>query len=57
MLARRPWGESRASFLNERKTYFKTVAKGQIAPFVGLGTNAGSLYVGELTGLVYKITP
>jgi glucose/arabinose dehydrogenase len=40
----------------------KTVAKGQADPskggqFVGLGANAGSLYVGELTGSVYKITP
>jgi glucose/arabinose dehydrogenase len=35
----------------------KTVVKGQIAPFVGLGTNCGSLYVGELTGRVFKVTP
>ena len=35
----------------------KTVVKGLVAPFVGLGTTGGSLYVGELTGLVYKVTP
>ncbi|MGZ4198416.1 MAG: PQQ-dependent sugar dehydrogenase [Solirubrobacteraceae bacterium] len=35
----------------------KTVVKGQIAPFVGLGTSGGSLYVGELTGRVFKVTP
>jgi glucose/arabinose dehydrogenase len=35
----------------------KTVAKGQVAPFVGLGTSGGSLYVGELTGRVFKVTP
>jgi glucose/arabinose dehydrogenase len=35
----------------------KVVAKGQVAPIVGLGTSGGSLYVGELTGLVYKVTP
>ena len=35
----------------------KVVAKGLVAPFVGLGTSGGSLYVGELTGLVYKVTP
>jgi glucose/arabinose dehydrogenase len=35
----------------------KVVAKGLVAPFVGLGTTGGSLYVGELTGLVYKVTP
>ena len=35
----------------------KTVVKGQIAPFVGLGARGGSLYVGELTGRVFKVTP
>jgi glucose/arabinose dehydrogenase len=35
----------------------KTVVKGLVAPFVGLGTSGGSLYVGELTGTVYKVTP
>ena len=35
----------------------KTVVKGLVAPFVGLGTSGGSLYVGELTGRVFKVTP
>ena len=35
----------------------KTVVKGLVAPFVGLGGNGGSLYVGELTGRVFKVTP
>jgi hypothetical protein len=35
----------------------KVVAKGLVAPIVGLGASGGSLYVGELTGLVYKVTP
>lgn len=35
----------------------KTVVKGLVAPFVGLGANRGSLYVGELTGRVFKVTP
>ena len=35
----------------------KIVAKGLVAPFVGLGASGGSLYVGELTGRVYKVTP
>jgi glucose/arabinose dehydrogenase len=35
----------------------KVVAKGQVAPFVGLGTSGGSLYVGELTGRIFKVTP
>jgi glucose/arabinose dehydrogenase len=36
----------------------KPVAKGFVAPTVGLGAHGGSLYVGEVgTGLVYKITP
>ena len=35
----------------------KTVATGLVAPFVGLGSSAGSLYVGELTGRVFQITP
>ena len=35
----------------------KTVATGQVAPIVGLGANGGSLYVGELTGRIFKVTP
>jgi glucose/arabinose dehydrogenase len=40
----------------------KTVAKGHAGPkkggrFVGLGANGGSLYVGELTGRIFKVTP
>ena len=35
----------------------KTVVKGLVAPFVGLGGNGGSLYVGELTGRIFKVTP
>ncbi len=35
----------------------KVVVKGFVAPTVGLGVHGGSLYVGELTGRVFKITP
>jgi glucose/arabinose dehydrogenase len=36
----------------------KVVAKGFVAPTVGLGSHGGSLYVGEVgLGLVFKITP
>jgi glucose/arabinose dehydrogenase len=35
----------------------KPVVKGFVAPTVGLGVNGGSLYVGELTGQVFKVTP
>ncbi len=35
----------------------KTVVKGFVAPTVGLGVHGGSLYVGELTGQVFKVTP
>ena len=35
----------------------KPVVKGFVAPTVGLGTHGGSLYVGELTGQVFKVTP
>jgi len=35
----------------------KLVAASQAAPTVGLGASGGSLYLGELTGLVYKVTP
>jgi glucose/arabinose dehydrogenase len=35
----------------------KTVATGQVAPIVGLGASGGSLYVGELTGRIFKVTP
>jgi glucose/arabinose dehydrogenase len=34
-----------------------TVATGFVAPTVGLGESGGSLYVGELTGQVFKVTP
>jgi glucose/arabinose dehydrogenase len=34
-----------------------TVAKGLVAPIVGLGAHGGSLYVGELTGRVFRVTP
>ena len=30
---------------------------GFVAPVVGLGQNRGSLYIGELTGQVFKVTP
>ena len=35
----------------------KTVVKGFVAPTVGLGVHGNSLYVGELTGQVFKVTP
>jgi glucose/arabinose dehydrogenase len=35
----------------------KTVLTGFIAPTVGLGGNAGTLYVGELTGQVFSVKP
>jgi glucose/arabinose dehydrogenase len=35
----------------------KAVVKGFVAPTVGLGSHGGSLYVGELTGQVFKVTP
>jgi glucose/arabinose dehydrogenase len=35
----------------------KPVVKGFVAPTVGLGSHGGSLYVGELTGQVFKVTP
>jgi glucose/arabinose dehydrogenase len=35
----------------------KPVVKGFVAPTVGLGVHGGSLYVGELTGQVFKVTP
>jgi glucose/arabinose dehydrogenase len=35
----------------------KTVATSAVAPFVGLGQSGGSLYVGELTGRVFRVTP
>lgn len=35
----------------------KPVVTGFVAPTVGLGVNAKSLYVGELTGQVFKVTP
>lgn len=42
--------------------HVKTVATSSAAPsaggqFVGLGQNGGSLYVGELTGRVFRVTP
>ena len=33
------------------------VVKGFVAPTVGLGEHGGSLYIGELTGQVFKVTP
>ena len=33
------------------------VLTGFVAPTVGLGVNAGKLYVGELTGQVFSVTP
>jgi glucose/arabinose dehydrogenase len=35
----------------------KPVLKGFVAPTVGLGGNAGTLYVGELTGRVFSVKP
>jgi glucose/arabinose dehydrogenase len=35
----------------------KVVVKGFVAPTVGLGVHGSSLYVGELTGQVFKVTP
>jgi glucose/arabinose dehydrogenase len=35
----------------------KPVVKGFVAPTVGLGVQGNSLYVGELTGQVFKVTP
>ena len=35
----------------------KPVVKGFVAPVVGLGAHGGSLYVGELTGQVFRVTP
>jgi glucose/arabinose dehydrogenase len=35
----------------------KPVVKGFVAPTVGLGVHGNSLYVGELTGQVFKVTP
>ncbi len=35
----------------------KTVLTGFVAPVVGLGQHAGVLYVGELTGQVFSVTP
>jgi glucose/arabinose dehydrogenase len=35
----------------------KPVVKGFVAPTVGLGVHGGSLYVGELTGQVFRVTP
>ena len=33
------------------------VVTGFVAPTVGLGTDGKSLYIGELTGQVFKVTP
>ncbi|MGI8714247.1 MAG: PQQ-dependent sugar dehydrogenase [Solirubrobacteraceae bacterium] len=35
----------------------KPVVTGFVAPTVGLGTNGRSLYIGELTGQVFSVTP
>jgi glucose/arabinose dehydrogenase len=35
----------------------KPVVTGFVAPTVGLGSHGGSLYVGELTGQVFRVTP
>jgi glucose/arabinose dehydrogenase len=35
----------------------KPVVKGFVAPTVGLGQHAGSLYIGELTGQVFSVRP
>lgn len=35
----------------------KVLVKGFVAPVVGLGAHGGSLYVGELTGQVFRVTP
>jgi glucose/arabinose dehydrogenase len=35
----------------------KPVVKGFVAPVVGLGVRGGSLWVGELTGQVFRVTP
>jgi glucose/arabinose dehydrogenase len=35
----------------------KPVVKGFVAPVVGLASHGGSLYVGELTGQVFRVTP
>jgi hypothetical protein len=40
----------------------KTVVKGHAGPknggqFVGLGASGGSLYLGEVTGRIFKVTP
>ena len=35
----------------------KPVVKGFVAPTVGLGVHGGSLYVGEVTGQVFRVTP
>jgi len=34
-----------------------TVVTGFVAPTVGLGTDGHSLYIGELTGQIFKVTP
>jgi glucose/arabinose dehydrogenase len=34
-----------------------TVVTGFVAPTVGLGTDGTSLYIGELTGQIFKVTP
>ena len=35
----------------------ETLVTGFVAPTVGLGENAGWLYVGELTGQVFRVKP
>ena len=35
----------------------KPIVKGFVAPTVGLGVRGSSLYVGELTGQVFRVTP
>ena len=35
----------------------KPLVTGFVAPTVGLGTNGHSLYIGELTGQIFKVTP
>lgn len=52
---RGPGGEVLSMPLSGGKA--KPVVKGFVAPVVGLGSHGGSLYVGELTGQVFRVTP
>jgi hypothetical protein len=35
----------------------KTLVTGFVAPVVGLGVHAGYVYIGELTGQVFRVKP